>query len=379
MNGPETDAFWMRRALTLARRALGRTSPNPMVGAVLVQRGHCAGEGYHHQAGQPHAEIEALRNCAKRGNDPRGATLYVTLEPCSTHGRTPPCTTAVLEAGVKRVVVAATDPNPRHRGRGLDLMRQEGVVVTEGVRAEEATELNATFNHWILHRTPLITLKAGMTLDGKLATTTGESRWITGEASRRRVMRLRQEHDAILIGIQTALTDDPSLTIRQGQRQRSPWRIVLDTRGRLPETARLLTDEFADRTVVVVGEGISSRRLKELQRRASVLVAPKEEKRISLPWLCRELGQRSITGVLVEGGGEVHAAFLSAGLAHRLAFFYAPKLIGGRTAPRAVGGTGVTSLAAAPRLRDLRWQKVGPDLLLTARIEAAVPAKNEEP
>jgi diaminohydroxyphosphoribosylaminopyrimidine deaminase / 5-amino-6-(5-phosphoribosylamino)uracil reductase len=379
MNAPEADAFWMRRALTLARRALGQTSPNPMVGAVLVQNGHCVGEGYHHQAGQPHAEIEALRDCARRGNNPRDTTLYVTLEPCSTQGRTPPCTAAVLEAGVKRVVVAATDPNPRHRGRGLDLLRENKVEVTEGVRAQEATELNATFNHWIVHRTPLVTLKAGMTLDGKLATTTGESRWITGEASRRRVMRLRQEHDAILIGIQTALTDDPSLTIRLGRTQRSPWRIVLDTRGRLLETARILTDEFVDRTLVVVGDGISSRRLKTLQRRASVLVAPREAGRISLPWLCRELGQREITGVLVEGGGEVHASFLSAGLAHRLAFFYAPKLLGGRTAPRAVAGPGFPSLTTAPRLREVHWQKLGPDLLLTARIESAVPQKDEEP
>lgn len=379
MNTPEADAFWMRRALTLARRALGRTSPNPMVGAVLVRNGHGIGEGYHHQAGHPHAEVEALRNCAQRGGNPLGATLYVTLEPCSTDGRTPPCTTAILEAGVKRVVVAATDPNPRHRGRGLDLLREHGVEVTEGVHTPEATELNATFNHWIVHGTPLVTLKAGMTLDGKLATTSGESRWITGEASRRRVMRLRQEHDAILIGIQTALTDDPSLTVRRGRTQRSPWRIVLDTRGRLPETARLLTDEYAERTLIVVGEGISSRRLKTLQRRASVIVAPREAGRISLPWLCRELGQRQVTGLLVEGGGEVHASFLTAGLAQRLAFFYAPKVLGGRTAPRAIAGPGFPSLTAAPRLRNLHWQKLGPDLLLTARIESALPEKDEEP
>ena len=207
----------MRRALALARRALGNTSPNPLVGAVVVRNGRILGEGYHHRAGEPHAEIEALRDCRDRGHDPRGATLVVTLEPCSTTGRTPPCTRAILEAGFRRVVVGAVDTNPHHAGRGLTLLREAGLEVVEGVCRAEAEGLNPGFNHWIVHRRPLVTLKAAMTLDGKIATTRGDSRWITGEASRRVVMRLRQEHDAILVGIGTVLADDPQLTIRRGR------------------------------------------------------------------------------------------------------------------------------------------------------------------
>ena len=364
-----TDAHWMRMALRLARRAMGENSPNPMVGAVLVRDGVEIGKGWHHRAGQPHAEIEALRDAAKRGNPVAGATLYVTLEPCSTHGRTPPCTDAILAAGIARVVVGATDPNPRHAGRGLDLLRERGVSIMTGVNAKAATELNRSFNHWIVQRTPLVTLKAGMTLDGKIATATGESKWITGPESRRRVMRLRQSHDAVLVGIGTVLADDPALTVRLARRPpSSKRRVVLDTQARTPLTSQLVTDPFVSQTVIVVGENAPPGRREALAQCVAVWTAPLVDGRIDLAWLMKRLGGEGITSLLVEGGGEVHAAFISAGLAHRVAFFYAPLILGGATAIKAVGGQGARSLAETTQLTDVRTTIVGDDLLLEANI-----------
>ena len=234
-----SDAQYMRLALRLARRAYGQTSPNPMVGAVLVKRGRIIGRGWHHRAGAAHAEIEALRNAQARGNDPTGATLYVTLEPCCTYGRTPPCTDTIILAGIRKVVVAAADPNPAHLGMGFRILQGAGIEVVQGVLAEEASRLNGAFNHWIVHRTPLVTVKAAMTLDGKIATKDGESKWITGEAARARGMKLRQGADAILVGINTILADDPSLTWRGIKKEKFKIRnvkrrIVLDSRARTP-------------------------------------------------------------------------------------------------------------------------------------------------
>lgn len=363
------DTRHMRRALALARRALGQTRPNPMVGAVLVRDGEILGEGWHHRAGQPHAEIEALRDAARKGHATRGATAYVTLEPCCTHGRTPPCTDALIAAGIARVVVAATDPNPAHAGHGFDILRHAGIEVEAGLLANEATQLNFGFNHWILHRTPCVTLKAAFTLDGKIATRTGESRWITGPAARTRVMQLRAAHDAILVGIQTVLTDNPSLTIRLGRRERSPVRIVLDTQARTPVDARVVSDAFAANTIVVTGPDAPPERIAALRKRTAVWTAPLAGGRIDLRWLIAELGRLPVTSLLVEGGGEVHASFLRDGLAHRTAFFYAPKVFGGADAPRGIAGDGFQSLETAPVLTNLRHRRIGPDLLVEAELK----------
>ncbi|HWN97000.1 MAG TPA: bifunctional diaminohydroxyphosphoribosylaminopyrimidine deaminase/5-amino-6-(5-phosphoribosylamino)uracil reductase RibD, partial [Methylomirabilota bacterium] len=262
MSTPSAKDFtFIRLALRLAARGYGQTSPNPMVGAVLVKRGEVIGKGFHRQAGWPHAEIEALRAAEKGGHSARGATLYVTLEPCCTHGRTPPCTEAIVAAGIKRAVVAATDPNPRHAGRGLALLRRAGLAVVKGVLEAEAARLNEAFNHWIAHRTPFVTVKAAMSLDGKIATRTGESKWITGERSRAYSMKLRQGSDAILVGVNTVLADDPSLTVRAvagGRWQvaglRQPRRIVLDSEARTPLNAKLVTDGFAALTTIVLSK-----------------------------------------------------------------------------------------------------------------------------
>jgi len=373
-----TDESFLRRALQLARRGLGRTSPNPMVGAVLVRGGKVIGEGWHRRAGLPHAEVEALRDAARRGEQARGATLYVTLEPCCTHGRTPPCTEAILAAGIRRVVVAAMDPNPRHAGEGLKILRQAGMKVVLRQSAignrqsatKGATRLNEAFNHWIVRRTPFVTVKAAMTLDGKIATASGESKWITGEPARRVGMQLRFASDALLVGINTVLADNPSLTARgPGGRVRKPLRrFVLDAHARTPLDATVVNDEFAALTTVVVSRAAPARRVKALTQRVRALVAPANGGRINLRWLMRRLGGEGVTSLLVEGGGEVNAAFLEAGLAQRVAFFYAPKILGGRDARRGVAGEGARRLADLIELREVEWRRVGEDLMLSAQV-----------
>lgn len=377
----DADAIFLRAALRLARRGYGTTSPNPMVGAVLVQAGTIIGRGWHRQAGGPHAEIEALRNAAAHGQSPRGATLYVTLEPCCTHGRTPPCTDAIIAAGIQRVVIGATDPNPRHAGRGFRILRRAGIAVaamsapSEVSRrrlADECRRLNEGFNHWIVHRTPFVTVKAAMTLDGKIATAGGESKWITGEKARAYGMKLRRGSDAILAGVNTILADDPSLTVRSAK-AKPIRRIVLDSLARTPLTAKVASDEFAALTTVVIGDRAPKTRVAALARKVPVLAAPLakpavgQQPAIDLRWLLKKLGAEGVTSLLVEGGGEVNASFLLGGLAQRVAFFYAPKILGGRDARKGVAGAGAKSWRDAIELDDLEWRRLGEDLLLTAR------------
>jgi diaminohydroxyphosphoribosylaminopyrimidine deaminase/5-amino-6-(5-phosphoribosylamino)uracil reductase len=370
----QNDIHYCRMALRLARRGYGRTSPNPMVGAVLVAGGRVIGQGWHRGAGLPHAEIEALADAARRGQSVRHRTLYVSLEPCCTRGRTPPCTEAIIAARIRRVVVCTEDPNPRHQGRGLARLREAGIEVASGILAVPAQELNVAFSHWIIHRTPYVTAKAALTLDGKIATATGESRWITGEASRQRAMRLRAGVDAVLVGIETVLADDPQLTVRGragalGSRQ--PRRIVLDSRARTPLTARLLSPATPGRALVVVGPNAPARRVAALRRWAEVWSAPLDATdQLDLRWLLTELGRNEVTSLLVEGGGEVHGSFFQQGLVHRTAFFYGPLILGGRRARRAVAGSGATDWSNVCRLLDPQWRCCGPDLWLTARVQS---------
>jgi len=372
--------MFMREALRLARKGFGATSPNPMVGAVLVKNGRIIGRGWHHRAGLPHAEIEALRDAQKRKLNPQGATLFVTLEPCCTHGRTPPCTAAIIAAGIKRVVVGATDPNPKHAGRAFQILRRAGIEVVHGTLADECAQLNEAFNHWIVRRTPFVTVKAAMTLDGKIATASGESKWITGEKAREYGMKLRQGSDAILVGVNTVLADDPSLTFRKRKaesgKRKQLRRIILDSRARTPLNARVVSDEFAELTTIVVSKNAPKKRVAELSRRVNVLIAPAKKNSshithhtsLDLPWLLKKLGSENVTNLLVEGGGEVNASFLLGGLAQRVAFFYAPKILGGRDAKKAVAGDGAKSLSEVLELHEVEWRKLGEDLLLTAKV-----------
>jgi diaminohydroxyphosphoribosylaminopyrimidine deaminase/5-amino-6-(5-phosphoribosylamino)uracil reductase len=376
------DSVFLRQALRLARRGYGTTSPNPMVGAVLVKDEKIIGRSWHRRAGGPHAEIGALRDAEKQGESPRGATLYVTMEPCCTHGRTPPCTDAIIAAGIERVVVGATDPNPLHAGKGFLILRRAGIAAAPispsaadipAFRrlAEECTRLNEVFNHWIIHRTPFVTVKAAMTLDGKIASANGESKWITGEKSRAYGMKLRQGNDAILAGINTILIDDPSLTVRIAKAN-PIRRIVVDSLARTPLTARVASDEFACWSTIVVSKRAPARRIAALARKVNVLTAPLAKPKagqrpeIDLHWLLKKLGAEGVTSLLVEGGGEVNASFLLGGLAQRVAFFYAPKILGGRGARNGVAGAGAKSWREVIELNQVQWHQLGEDLLLRA-------------
>ena len=374
MPASASDIRLMRRALQLARRAQGRTSPNPMVGAVIARRGLVLGEGYHHQAGRPHAEIEALRDAEVRGKKVRGAFLYVTMEPCSTHGRTPPCVDAIIDAGIAKVFVGAVDPNPSHSGRGLRLLRRAGVqvVLMDGVVSDELIRLNEAFHHWIVHQTPWVVVKAAMTLDGKIATRNGESKWITGTASRALGMRLRAASDAILVGVNTVSADDPVLTVRVGARPaaRRLRRFILDSRGRTPLGANVFSQGGLEDTTVVVTRLAPAKRVAALARRARVWVSPSRDGRVSLPWLMSRMGREGVLQLLVEGGGEVGASFLMGGHAHRVAFFYAPMVLGGRRSRRAVSGEGARDLASTLALEGVETKRCGPDLFLTARVRS---------
>jgi len=367
MKEGETAERFMRRALELAERGRGLTSPNPLVGAVVVtSSGEIVGEGFHVRAGGPHAEIEALRAAGARAH---GATLYVTLEPCSHQGRTPPCAPAVIQAGVVRVVASVSDPNPLVSGRGFAELRAAGIEVVVGAGAVDAERQNRVFLTAMRERRPHVTLKAGMTLDGKIADRHGASRWITGDAARQRAHRLRSESDAIVVGIGTVLRDDPELTVRLGQPwPREPLRVVLDTAARTPVDARLIRAGRPSHAVIAVGADAPDGRVRDLAASgATVVSCGTRDGRVDLGALLAELFAREVRAVLVEGGGEVHGAFLDAGLVDRVAMFAAPLLIGGRGATPVMAGAG-RELKSAVRLGGFTVTPLGDDLLIEADV-----------
>jgi diaminohydroxyphosphoribosylaminopyrimidine deaminase/5-amino-6-(5-phosphoribosylamino)uracil reductase len=360
----------MAAALTLARRGLGRVWPNPAVGCVLVQAdGTVIGRGWTQQGGRPHAEVEAL---ARAGTAARGATAYVTLEPCSHHGKTPPCADALIAAGVSRVVAAIEDPDARVSGAGIARLRAAGIGVTVDVLAAEAREVNAGFFTRIDEGRPLVTLKLATTLDGRLATHAGESRWITGEAARQRAHLLRANHDAVMIGSGTALTDDPHLTCRlPGLEDWSPVRVVLDRRLRLPLTANLVASARVTPTwLATLPGGDGARRHAYVDAGVEVIEVPADDSGdLSLPELMRLLGQRGLTRLLVEGGSHAAAALLRDRLVDRLAWFHAPGLMGGDGLP-AVQAFGIDRLDDMPRFVPAGRVRVGDDVLETYRRSA---------
>jgi diaminohydroxyphosphoribosylaminopyrimidine deaminase/5-amino-6-(5-phosphoribosylamino)uracil reductase len=366
VTGSEADTTFMRRALALAERARGLTSPNPMVGAVLVRDGEVIGEGFHTRAGAPHAEIEALRAAGGRAE---GATLYVTLEPCAHQGRTPPCAPAVVAAGLRRVVVAMDDPNPSVAGRGLEILRRAGVETVVGVLAAEAERQNRTFATAMRRGRPHVTLKAAMSLDGKIADVHGESRWITGDAARREAHRLRSEADAIVVGVGTLLHDDPALTVRlEAPWPREPYRVVLDTAARTPVDARLIGAGTPARALIAVGENAAAERVERLAATgATVLRLPTADGRVDPGAVLAALAAREVRAVLLEGGGDVHGSFVDAGLVDRVAIFAAPLLLGGREAAVVVGGRG-RRLKEGLRLDDVAVRALGTDVLIEADV-----------
>jgi len=332
------DEELMRAALSEACKGIGKTGANPAVGAVISKNGKILSLGWHRGIGRPHAEIEALGNL-KNPTLARGATLHVTLEPCSTQGRTPPCTSAILEAGLARVVFGATDPNPKHAGRAINILTAAGIQVLSGILAEECTFINRPWNKWIATGLPYVTAKAGMSLDGRIASPP-DRRWITSLAARRDAMRLRAECGAILVGAETVRTDNPHLTIRGLRVKDQPLRAVWSRSGQIPSDCHLLTDEHRDRTIIYKGKPL-----------AAVL---------------HDLGKRGVQHALIEGGGHTLGEALDRGLIDRIVFYIAPVLLGGPTP--AIGGLGASNNASAPRLKNPSFCQIGPDL----RVEGEV-------
>lgn len=362
------DEHYMRLALELAKKGEGFTSPNPLVGAVLVKDGEIVGTGYHARAGLPHAEIMALREAGEKA---QGATLYVNLEPCCHHGRTGPCTEAIIAAKIRKVVVAMADPNPLVAGKGIARLRQAGVEVAAGVLEAEAGRLNEVFSKYITIGLPFVVLKAAMSLDGKIATRMGESRWITSEQARIFGHRLRHRYDAILAGVGTVLADNPSLTARLPEGGgRDPVRVVLDSSARTPPGAKIINQASAAPTLIAVTPKAPAERVAALKEAgAEVLVLPPDEKgRVNLPLLIKELGSREITSVLVEGGAEVHASALNAGIVDKVAWFIAPRIIGGKEAPGPVGGQGAGRPDEAIPLQNVSVQRIGEDIYVEGYI-----------
>jgi diaminohydroxyphosphoribosylaminopyrimidine deaminase/5-amino-6-(5-phosphoribosylamino)uracil reductase len=359
----------MQEALELAERGRYGASPNPMVGAVVLSPGgEVVGRGAHLRCGGPHAEIEALREAGSRAV---GGTIIVTLEPCNHQGRTPPCVEAILAAGIARVVIGMRDPNPLVTGRGVEALRTAGVEVIEGVEDEECRKLNRRFLHWATTGHPYVTLKMAMTLDGKLAARGGRSRWISSEASRREGYALREEYDALLIGVNTVLTDDPRLVRHLGLNPNPHlMRAVLDTRLRTPADAAMLEREPQD-IVFFCGESAAADRRKTLEGRGAAVVEVGDDGQggRDLRQVLRWLGAHGASSVLVEGGGEVHWSFLHEGLAQGVRAFVAPLVLGGREAISAVGGAGFASPQEAVRLRFVEVRKLGEDLVLSAEVE----------
>jgi len=350
------DEKFMRVALKLAQKGEGAVSPNPLVGAVVVKDGIIVGQGYHQKYGGPHAESTALEEA---GKDTQGATLYVTLEPCCHHGQTSPCTQQIIAAEIRRVVVACRDPNPLVNGKGIAGLRKAGIEVTEGVLEEDARCVNEIFLKFIATGLPFVHLKLATSLDGKIATRTGDSRWITGEASRTEAHRLRRQYSTVLVGVGTVIADDPQLTVRNVS-GRNPIRLVLDAEGAIPLKATLLHDGAPATVVTAVMPEEKEVALRSLS--TEVWRFPGEEGRIDLAALLKHLGEKQLDSVLIEGGSETAASFLEARLVDKVSLFVAPILLGGRDAVSSIGGNGAESISSATPLRNVRVERIGEDI-----------------
>lgn len=356
-----SDQSYMRLAIEMAKSATGQTSPNPVVGAVVVKNNQIIGLGAHLKAGEPHAEVHAIQMAGEKAKD---ATIYVTLEPCSHFGKTPPCADLVIKSGIKRVVIAATDPNPQVAGRGIEKMCAHGLEVEVGLLQDEAEALNQVFYHYIQTGLPFVTLKTAMSLDGKIATSSGHSRWITGEEAREDVHYYRHRHDAILVGVNTVLKDNPSLTTRLPGGGKNPIRIILDTHLRTPLDSTIITDGKAE-TWIVTGSEAEMSKVKEMEKRG-VEVIPLDTPTVKIPLMLKMMGLKGITSIFVEGGSEVHGSFLQEKAFQQLIVYFAPRIIGGRDAPSSFGGEGIQVMSEALEVNIINVEKVGQDIRVIA-------------
>ncbi len=370
----KNDDYWMKRVLRLAEKGKGRTSPNPMVGALLVKGDVIVGKGYHAKAGMDHAEVVALRQA---GKDANGATLYLNLEPCTHYGKTPPCLPAVIGAGVKRVVVGMEDPNPLVKGRGLEGLKRAGIEVEAGVLEKECRRLNEAFCKFILKNEPFVILKVAATLDGKIATREGDAKWISGEHSRTLVHRLRDQVDGVVVGIGTVLRDDPQLTARI-KNGRDPFRIVVDSQLRIPEEAKVI-GESPSKTIIATTElGAKDKRVRLEKKGVRVLLLDSKRGRVDLKNCLSKLGEMGIMSLLVEGGSRLNGSFLEEGLIDKILLFFSPRLLGDKEALGVFGGDRKASLEEAIPLDELRVKKIGEDILVEGYVKKPMVNENGE-
>ncbi len=355
------DILLMRQALKCAEKGRGAVHPNPMVGAVLVKEGRVIAEGFHEKFGDPHAEVNAIKNSKV---DPRGATLYVTLEPCSHQGKTPPCAEFVIKSGIKKVVIARQDSNPLVSGRGIAALKKAGVEVVLGVLEKESSRLNQDFDFWIRTKIPYVVVKAAQSVDGKIATSSGDSQWITGVEARKLSHQLRLEADAVLVGVNTVLKDDPKLSVRAVRTKHQPVKIILDSFLKTPPNAKIFSKESPGKVILAVTSKVSRRKIKSFEKKAQVLVVPEKAGRVDFESLLRTLGKDGIVKILVEGGGETIASALESKRVQEAYFFVAPTIIGGRSAVGSVAGNGVGRLSQALHFREWSAKPVGKDLLI---------------
>jgi len=372
------DHSYMKEALELAAKGRGRTSPNPMVGAVVVKEGKIIGRGYHQKAGTPHAEIHALNDA---GMEARDSTLYVTLEPCSHRGRTLPCADFIIRSRVARVVVAMLDPNPLVNGNGVRKLREAGIQVDVGLLERETRELNTFFIKYISTKIPYVLLKAAVTLDGRIATRTGDSKWITGKAAREKGHEIRDQVDAVLVGVNTVLTDNPSLTTRlPGKEGKDPARIILDTHLRTPLDAKVIENDSEAPTYIFAGCNAAPERVRAYQEKnVTVMVARKGTGRIPFRQVLEDLGRMEISSLLIEGGAQIHAAALREGIVDHALFFIAPKIMGGGESREAIGDLGIHRMKDVVRLDAVHTERIGEDVLIegdvlpSALLQPSVP------
>ncbi len=368
------DTNYMSRALELALKGAGSVNPNPMVGAVIVRDGNIIAEGYHKKYGELHAEREALKDCAKKGFSAKGATMYVTLEPCCHYGKTPPCTEAIIEAGIARVVVGVLDSNSKMNGKGIEILSKAGIDVTIGVLASECIEVNRVFFHYIKNKTPFVVLKYAMTLDGKIATVRGESKWISCEASRKKVHQDRGFYSAIMVGIGTVLADNPLLTARNDTNNtKNPLRIICDTQLRTPLDSQIVQTAKEVRTIIATCKNDLLAHKHFQQKGCEILCCVQKDNHIDLSDLMQKLGALGIDSILLEGGSMLNFSALQSGIVQRVQTYIAPKIFGGKSAKTPIGGEGVLGVREAFKLKTLKTEYIDSDILIESEVYTCSP------
>lgn len=365
--------LYMKRALELAKKGIGYTSPNPLVGAVIVKYGKIIGEGYHRAYGENHAEVNAFLDVEEHDvEDARGATMYVTLEPCSHYGKTPPCANTIVEKGIKKVIIGLVDPNPLVAGKGIEILRNNGIEVITGVLEEECSKVNEAFLKYIVTGLPFCILKTAMTLDGKIASYTGQSKWITNELSRKYVHELRHSVAAIMVGIGTVLADDPLLTTRiENKEGKDAVRVIVDSCARIPLDAKILNVKSKAKTIVATTERADKNKLKILEGMGiDIIITPIKNNGVDLVSLMKNLGERKIDSLLLEGGSELNYSALEEGIVDKINAFIAPKIIGGKGAKTSIGGIGKASMEEAILIKNIEIHNFGTDIMIEGYIDS---------